>query len=82
LVANLRASPVLRLLRFPPKLQGKKHDFVLSAIVLDGNSKSRTAMARRQQDILDRVINGLSIRSVLLHPTTMFVLATAIMIGG
>ena len=39
-------------------------------------------MAKRQQDILDRVFASLSIRGILLHPTTMFFLATAIMIGG
>ena len=39
-------------------------------------------MAKQQKDILDRFIAGLSLRAILLHPTTMFVFATAIMIGG
>ncbi len=39
-------------------------------------------MAKQQQDILDRIFASLSVRGILLHPTTMFVFATVVMIGG
>jgi len=39
-------------------------------------------MARRNDDILDRLLGGLSLRGIALHPATLFVLATMIMIGG
>jgi hypothetical protein len=39
-------------------------------------------MARRNEDILDRLINSLSVRGTLLHPGTLFVLVTVLTIAG
>ena len=39
-------------------------------------------MARQEKDILDRLIASLSLRAILFHPATLFVGATAIMIGS
>jgi len=39
-------------------------------------------MPRRKEDILDRLLGGLSLRSIALHPATLLVIATMIMIGG
>ena len=39
-------------------------------------------MARRKEDILDRLLSGFSLRGLFLHPTTLFVIATMFMIGG
>ena len=39
-------------------------------------------MARRNDDILDRLLGGLSLRGIILHPATLFVIATMMMIGG
>ena len=39
-------------------------------------------MARRKDDILDRLLNGFSLRGLFLHSATLFVVATMIMIGG
>ena len=39
-------------------------------------------MARRNEDILDRLLGGFSLRSIALHPATLLVIATMIMIGG
>ncbi len=39
-------------------------------------------MARRKDDILDRLLDGFSLRGIALHPATLFVIATMIMIGG
>ena len=39
-------------------------------------------MAKHNQDLLDRIISGISIRSFLLHPATLFVLATIGVIGS
>ena len=39
-------------------------------------------MARRNDDILDRILGGFSLRGIILHPATLFVIATMVMIGG
>ena len=39
-------------------------------------------MARRNDDILDRLLEGFSLRGIVLHPATLFVIATMIMIGA
>lgn len=39
-------------------------------------------MARRDDDILDRLIESLSIRGILFHPATLFVIASFVMVGG
>ncbi len=39
-------------------------------------------MPRRKDDILDRLLGGISLRSIAFHQATLFVVATAIMIGG
>ena len=39
-------------------------------------------MARRNEDILDRLLGGFSLRGIALHPATLLVVATMIMIGG
>ena len=39
-------------------------------------------MAKHNQDLLDRVISSISIRGLLFHPATLFVFATAAVIGG
>ena len=39
-------------------------------------------MARRNDDILDRLLDGFSLRGIFLHSATLFVIATMIMIGG
>lgn len=39
-------------------------------------------MARRNEDLLDRLINNFSLRGTLLHPGTLFVLVTALTIAG
>ena len=39
-------------------------------------------MSRQQEDILDRFIASLSLRGTLLHPATLFVLASVVLIGS
>lgn len=39
-------------------------------------------MARRQDDFLQRLVAGLSIRSILLHPATWFMIASIATLGG
>lgn len=39
-------------------------------------------MARRDEDILDRLLESFSVRGFLLHPATMFVFASLVMVGG
>ena len=39
-------------------------------------------MPKHNQDILDRILAGISIRGTLVHPTTLFVFATSILIGS
>ena len=39
-------------------------------------------MARHKEDLLDRLLSNLSLRGAALHPTTLFIVATAIIIGG
>lgn len=39
-------------------------------------------MPKQNKDILDRLLAGISIRGTLVHPTTLFVLATSILIGS
>ncbi len=39
-------------------------------------------MARRNDDILDRLMRSLSVRGILFHPATLFVFATSFLIGG
>ena len=39
-------------------------------------------MARKNQDILDRLIGNLSLRGLLFHPATLFVAATGGLIAG
>ena len=38
-------------------------------------------MARRNDDILDRLLEGFSLRGILLHSATLFVIATMLVIG-
>lgn len=39
-------------------------------------------MPKHKQDALDRLLNSLSIRGFLLHPATLFVVATSLVIAG
>ena len=39
-------------------------------------------MPQQNKDILDRLLAGISIRGTLVHPTTLFILATSILIGS
>ena len=39
-------------------------------------------MPKHNKDILDRLLAGISIRGTLVHPTTLFVFATTILIGS
>ena len=39
-------------------------------------------MPKHNKDILDRLLAGISIRGTLVHPTTLFIFATSILIGS
>lgn len=39
-------------------------------------------MAKRNDDLLSRLLAGLTVRGILLHPATLFVAASAVTIGG
>lgn len=39
-------------------------------------------MPKHKKDILDRLLAGISIRGTLVHPTTLFIFATSILIGS
>ena len=64
---------------------GNRSITLLCAHVLLCRAESEPAvepMARRKEDLLDRLLNNFSLRGTLLHPGTLFVLVTALTIGG
>jgi hypothetical protein len=54
----------------------------MNHLYLDGSSFSGADMPKHNKDILDRLLAGISIRGTLVHPTTLFVFATSILIGS